>query len=103
MSKHNVTGADMLTDEVVVDLNVLCSRMKDQILGYCNDGSVVAVDNGGEGCGRLSSAARRRSQIASEVAAESDLYSTSVEDLATVACFFTVQAMRFGPRKEQNT
>ncbi|KAI0523040.1 hypothetical protein KFK09_005430 [Dendrobium nobile] len=40
--------------------------------------------------------------MTSEAAADSDLYSASVEDLATVACFLTVQEMRFGPRKVQN-
>ncbi|KAI0504645.1 hypothetical protein KFK09_015597 [Dendrobium nobile] len=56
----------------------------------------------GRCCGSPNSCTRRRSQITSEVAAERDRYSTSVEDLAMVTCFLTVQETRFGPRKVQN-
>ncbi|KAI0527565.1 hypothetical protein KFK09_003169 [Dendrobium nobile] len=48
------------------------------------------------------SVARRQIHRTSNVAEDRDLYSASIDDLATVFCFFTDQEIKFGPRKVQN-
>ncbi|KAI0494907.1 hypothetical protein KFK09_025053 [Dendrobium nobile] len=51
--------------------------------------------------GMRKSVSSRFSQMVSAVAAASARYSDSVDDLATVFCFLTVQEMRVLPRKVQ--
>lgn len=55
----------------------------------------------GEDCSSYSSAASRRIQMTSEVAAERERYSASVDDLATVTFFLTDHDIRFGPKNVQ--
>lgn len=50
---------------------------------------------GEEGTCRPSSFKREMSQIVSEVTLARDLYSTSVNDLATTLCFLKLQEMGF--------